>query len=236
MNVENIKAYDYLPSISTMLIDHWRRVSQQEIRAELIQLKQQHPEMNAVRIMHAFEAYQRSPKEYCKRYEERLAVCEELGLKVVCCLFNRWHDPKEDCGGTYLEHLIPDLSWAYHEGFYENFVQDVCVSHCEDERIVLWETCNKPLGVYLREEDDPIMARFYEKRWLRELYCYIKKCELPQPVGISYREDYNEETLAHLKRCCDVAICSPYYANPEKTAHILAHSFDETGMPVLKIL
>ena len=38
--------------------------------------------MNAVRIMHAFEAYQSSPKEYCKRYEERLAVCEELGLKV----------------------------------------------------------------------------------------------------------------------------------------------------------
>lgn len=228
--------YDYLPSLSTMLIDHWRRVTQEEIRAELTLLKERHPQMNTVRITHAFEAYQRSPREYVKRYEERLAVCEELGLQVICCLFNRWHDPKLDCGGIYLEHLIPDLNWAYREGFYERFLQDICIDYAQDERIILWETCNKPLGVYLYEKDDPIMAMFYEKRWLRELYCYIKKCDVLQPVGISYREDYSAETLAHLKRCCDTAIRSPYYTNAEKTARIMTADFEKTGMPVLSVL
>ena len=110
------------------------------------------------------------------------------------------------------------------------------MEHADDERVVLWETCSKPLGVFLREEEDTVMAMFYEKRWLRELYCYIKKCEVAQPVGISFREDYSADVIAHLARCCDVVIRSPYYANAEKTEKLLAHSFENTGLPVVHVV
>ncbi len=235
MDITNIKAFDYHPSISNMLIDHWRRTDTATMAAELSAILKQHPDRNAVRITHSFEAYQRSPKQYRKQHEERLELCASLGLKVIECLFNRWHDAWFDCGGTYLEQLVPDLSWKYKEGYYEPFLQDVCIDHKDDDRIVLWETCNKPFGVYRSEAEDLIMARYYEKRWLRELYCYIKKCAVPQPVGISFREDYDAETFKHLQKCCDVRILSSYYANPEKTAQLFEADFSGQPMPELTI-
>ena len=68
MRFTQIKAFDYHPSVSTMLIDHWRKMTREDMEKELHQLKQQHPEMNAIRITHSFEAYQRSPKGYRQTY------------------------------------------------------------------------------------------------------------------------------------------------------------------------
>ncbi len=235
MKACEIKAIDYYPSVADMLIDHWRRVSAEEIRSELSALKARRPDCNAIRITHSFEAFQRGPKEYARRFEERLAIADRLGLKVISCLFNRYHDAKRDCGGTYLEQLIPDFSWAYADGYYERFMQEICLAHSEDPRVLIWETCGKPLGVYRQEAEDPILATCYEKRWLRELYCYIKKCEVQQPVGISCRHDYAEETLAYLLRCCDLLILSPYYGNEAMSQCIRGWSPRQVSLPVIRV-
>ena len=89
MDITNIKAFDYHPSISDMLIDHWRRTDTATMAEELSAIQKQHPDRNAVRITHSFEAYQRSPKQYRKLHEERLELCDSLGLKVIECLFNQ---------------------------------------------------------------------------------------------------------------------------------------------------
>ena len=235
IHYSDVIAFDYHPSASDMLIDHWRHISAAEITAEMEEIKARHPEFNAVRLTHSYEAYQRSPKQYCRRFEELLSVADSLGWQVISCLFNRFHDARRDCGGTYLEQLIPDFSWAYSEGYYERFIQDVCLDHAEDKRILVWETCNKPLGVYRREEDDPIRAILYEKRWLREIYCYLKKCDVPQQVGISFRQDYQNEIIQHLKRCCDILIVSPYYNNKAMTGEIGKCDFSAAAMPVLRM-
>ena len=235
MNYTDIKAFDYHPSVSTMLIDHWRHTSAEDIRAELTAIKARHPKFNTVRFTHSHEAWQRSPKQYCQRFNELLDIAASLGWQVISCLFNRWHDPAFDCGGTYLEQLIPDFSWAYAEGWYERFLQDVCLEHSADQRILLWETCNKPLGVYTSEADDTVMASVYEKRWLRELYCYIKKCEIPQPVGISCREDHSAETLSLLQHCADVMLISPYYVNDALSRKINAWDPSAISLPVLRV-
>ena len=56
MEYTNIKAFDYHPAVSTMLIDHWRHADILTIAEDLSNIKRQHPEMNAVRITHSFEA------------------------------------------------------------------------------------------------------------------------------------------------------------------------------------
>jgi len=234
MTHTEIRAVDFPLQQDLMLMDHWRHETQSDFEKGLDRILHAHPDANAVRILHDFHAWQRSPRAYVKTWLARLAACEQRGLKVIPCLFNRWHDKEWDMGGIYLEQLIPDLSWAYQEGFYQRFLEDVLLPHENDPRILLWDLCNKPLGVYPTEQEDPLMARFYELRWLREMYCYAKKCLVSQPVGISIREDYDEETLAALCRCCDVFIRSPYFLREDKTAAVMQCS--AADKPVWNIL
>ena len=234
MTTNQIIAVDFPLRQDLMLMDHWRRETLKDFENGLLRIRSMHPEANAVRILHDFHAWQRSPRDYVKTWKSRLAACEEKGLHVIPCLFNRWHDREWDLGGIYLEQLIPDLSWAYQEGFYQRFLEDVLLPHENDPRIPLWDMCNKPLGVYPTQQDDPLMARFYELRWLREMYCYAKKCGVSQGLGISCREDYDEETLKALCRCCDLFLRSPYFLRDDKTQAVMHCTIAD--MPMLDIL
>ena len=235
MNLTYLHTVDVPLAKDLMLMDHWRRETAADFEEALQRIRRAHPEANAVRILHDFHAWQRNPKAYVQRLEERLCACDKKGFQVIPCLFNRWHDRLMDIGGIYLEQLIPDLSWAYQEGFYQRFLEDVLLPYDGDRRIPLWDLCNKPLGVYPTSAgEDPLMARFYELRWLREMYCFIKKCEVTQPVGISCREDYDKETLERLARCCDVFIRSPYCLRDDKTQSVM--HFTPEGRPVMDVL
>ena len=91
-----LRAYDYHPAFSSVLMDHWRRFDAASMRAELAELRRAHPDANAVRLMHSYNAYLRDPARYLRIFEEMLSICESQQLRVISCLFNRWHDAKLD--------------------------------------------------------------------------------------------------------------------------------------------
>ena len=221
MTTEKIIAVDYPLQQDLMLMDFWRRQTLQDFENTLSRVRSACREANALRVMHDFHAWQRSPRDYVRAWEGMLTACEKQGFLAIPCLFNRWHDVNLDVGGIYLEQLIPDLSWAYQEGFYQRFLEDVMLPYADDTRILLWDACNKPLGVYPTHQDDPLMARFYELRWLRDMYCYAKKCRISQPIALSIREDHDQETLSALSRCCDLYLLSPYLLRPDKTKAVM---------------
>lgn len=235
MELAEIRAYEYHPVFSTVLMDHWRRFDEAIAAAELKALKKHHPDANAVRIMHSYDAYLRDTDRYMDVYKKLLELCGGLGLGVISCLFNRWHDRALDCGGIYLEHMIPSLSWAYKEGFYAPYLKDVCERFAGDPRIVLWETCNKPYGAYMDFADELVENHLYEKRWLWEIYSYVRKAEVLAPIGISVQDWYGEEELREVAHCCDVLIRSPYYLNPGRTRGVMERSFPDVGKPMIVI-
>lgn len=235
MNIQNISAYDYRPGFSNVLMDHWRRFDERRVREELRALKARQPHMNAVRVTHSYDAYLRDPEKYRANNEKLLSACAEEGLGVICCLFNRFHDARLDCGGLYLESLVPGMSWAFKEGFYADFVSDICVRR-QDERVIIWETCDKPFDHYPPQTEAQRDNHIYELRWLREMYCYLKKAELSQPVAISVQDWYDEKLFLEIARCCDIMLITPYYPNPRRTAEIMARDFGELPRPRVKVI
>lgn len=236
MKLENMRAYDYHPAFSTVLMDHWRKFDSFAMQNELTSLKMSHPDANAVRITHSYDAYLRDAKAYLAAFEEMLSICAAEGLRVISCLFNRWHDVKLDCGGIYLEYLIPGLSWAYKENFFAQFLMDVVQAHAGDGRICLWETCNKPYGAYRDFSKEIIENHLYESRWLREMYCYMRQTQAKAPIAISIQDWFGTEELSEMAKCCDVILRSPYYCNAERTAAIFAKAWPEAPMAMYDVL
>ena len=235
MLLENICAYDHAPSFSSVLLDHWRRFDAAETGRALSALISKHPECNSVRIHHSYDAYLRDRDGYLRDWETLLCLCKERGLGVIPVLFNRWHHQRFDCGGIYLENLIPGSSWAYKEGFYAPFLADICARHAHDERIVLWESCDKPFGTWNASAFENGEARLYEARWLREIYCYIKQTGAQAPTGISIRPEPEPSQLSILESCCDVLLFSPFYKAPDKTKALLACEPPICSLPVITI-
>ena len=231
-----LRAYDYHPAFSSVLMDHWRRFDAASMRAELAELRRAHPDANAVRLMHSYDAYLRDPARYLRTFEEMLSICESQQLRVISCLFNRWHDAKLDCGGGYLEYLIPGLSWAYKEGFFAPYLADVCQTHAEDARICLWEICNKPYGAYSDFSGEIIENHLYEKRWLREMYCFVKQTGTSIPIAISAQDWFGPAELAEMADCCDVLLRSPYYMNAERSRAVRAAQWPSAPVSVADIL
>lgn len=235
MDIQHVIDFDYHPSFSTMLIDHWRRFDANAIKKELICHKCALQNANAVRITHSYDAYLRNPSLYLNRFEQVLSICDSLGLGVISCLFNGWHDINMDCGGIYLEYLIPGFGWSWKEGFYGDFLTALCAKYAHDLRVILWETCNKPYGCFDHFINDDIHNHLYEKRWLREIYCFMKKAEVIQPIGISVREWFPTDLMDEIAYSSDIMLISPYYCNAEKSKRIMAHPFDRERYPMLVI-
>ncbi len=235
MRLNDIRARDYHPAFSSVLLDHWMRFDPEETGRALDALAAAHPDCNAVRIHHSYDAYLRDPRAYLARWETLLGLCASRSLGVIAVLFNRWHDRRLDCGGIYLENLVPGLSWAYREGFYAPYLADVCGGHARDGRVVLWETCDKPFGAYADFSLDRCDNYLYESRWLREIYCYVKQLEPSAPAAVSVRPWYDAELMEALELCCDVLVRSPCYMNPEGTEAILTAALPESRLPVLTV-
>ena len=233
MDLERLRICECTVSPSLMLMDRWRRFRGDEYLAALEDARRTYPKANAVRVMHSYDAYLRDPRGYLDLWEEVLALCDGAGFSVVACLFNRFHDVRMDCGGVYLESLIPGISWAYREGFYAPFLSDVCARRASDGRIALWETCNKPFGAYSDFSGELCENWRYELRWLREIYCYVKQTGASAPAAVSLREWYGEGILAALEDCCDAMLLSPYNMNPGLTLALAGKAFPTTEKPIL---
>jgi hypothetical protein len=122
-------------------------------------------------------------------------------MKVMPCLFNRWHDAQFDYGGTYVENMKPGWKQPLE------YVKAIVTPLAKDDRILIWDLCNEPAAHDLNSD-----ANKNEFAWLSQIAATVRGSGAQQPITIGTMNGLvgrtgNVETFAPL---VDVLCAHPY--------------------------
>ncbi|MDR3107896.1 MAG: cellulase family glycosylhydrolase [Bifidobacteriaceae bacterium] len=209
-----VRGFNYQPSWGTTSLENWLYFDARVFEAELRQGKKLFPKFNAVRYWLSWDAYYRRPEAFKANFETALAIADSLGLTVVPCLLNRWHDLSGyDNGGIYLENFLLAESWCYYRSEYQAYIEDIVQAFAGDQRVLVWDICNEPFSVIgLSERTRPLIEA--EMIWLTELWGAIKAHDDTTPVGVSVHPNHGREGLERVVPISDVLLIHPYFQVP----------------------
>jgi hypothetical protein len=179
-----VRGFNYQPSAGSTSFENWLYFRPDLFELELRRGKQYFPQFNTVRYWLSWDAFVRKPCEFAKNFETALQIADSLGLRVIPCLFNRWHNPDDDNGGVYLDTIIPGWGWSYKPQFYKEYFDRIVGEHRNDRRILIWDLCNEPFSYYKYLKDMGEIPSF-EFAWLKEMYDYAKSFGLSQYISFS---------------------------------------------------
>lgn len=163
---------------------------------------------NCIRLWIEFTAWMAAPAKVQAAFMDAVAALDELGMKTMPCLFNRWHNARWDYGGTYHEDLCRDLEPRYE------YVRALVTPLAADDRILIWDLCNEPATDDLDQLD---AAR--EVHWLARVADTVRQCGARQPITIgTHGYKSNMDIFAPL---VDVLCCHPYGWTPESLDELL---------------
>lgn len=182
-----VNGFNYQPSYSSCAFETWRCYEPATFRKELSRGRELFPKMNAVRIWLSWNAWCRGMDRFLNQVGQTLDICEELGLRVVPVLFNRWHDSVMDCDGIYLDHFVPNSSWLLKYGLPGmDFVRDITRVFAADQRILAWDLCNEPFVYAAYGDAFPQREEYtrYEQNWLKQVAGVLEEGRVIQPIGV----------------------------------------------------
>ncbi len=213
IDFSRIRGFNYQPSRGSTSLENWENFDSALWRRELGKGKEYFPRMNTVRLWLSWDAYFRKPEEFKANFAQALDIAGGLGLQVVPCLFNRWHDPNGyDNGGVYIENILFKQSWCYFRPHYRQFAADMAATFRDDERILFWDLCNEPFtSVWFTPENAQWIEG--EREWLAELYETVKERDPSTPASVSPHPDPACQPL--LEPISDVLLCHPYFSCSE---------------------
>jgi hypothetical protein len=214
----SMRGFNYQPSAGSTSFENWRYFRPELFELELRRGKQYFPKFNAVRYWLSWDAFIRQPRQFAENFETSLGIADSLGLQVVPCLFNRWHDSTLDNGGLYLDNIIPGWGWPQKPRFYKDYFDMIVGEHNNDKRILVWDLCNEPFSYSLRLDQMGEIPKL-EYAWLKEMYDYVKALPVSQYVsfspwmgtGLTATFDEWEKWNEHISAVQDVLIIHPYY-------------------------
>jgi len=202
-----LRGFNMIPSWGARIEQAWWDYDGDRFREEAALAT--HAHANCIRLWIEFTAWMANPDAVQASFMDAVTTIEELGMKTMPCLFNRWHDWDYDYGGTYNEDLSRNLEprLVYVRTLVEPLVAD--------ERILVWDLCNEPATYRL---DDPMAAR--EMHWLNRVADTVHRAGAQQPITIgTHQIGDNMDIFAPL---CDVLCCHPYGRTPEELRQMLA--------------
>ena len=203
-----VRGFNYQPGYGSTSYENWMWFDGDAVRRELGWGKKAFPGINTIRLWLSWDAYVRNPQAFTQHFEEALQICESYGLRVIACLFNRWHNAFCDNGGVYLEKLIPG-SQQYDRWFFRPYLEDVCAAHRSDPRILVWDLCNEPFS-----HDMPFsQARATvdcEVSWLKDMFACLREIGVEQHIGTSIHGAVNREMMEAVDCVSTVFMIHPY--------------------------
>ena len=224
-----VRGFNYQPSYGSTSLENWVNFNPQVIEQELRRGKTYFPGFNTVRYWLSWDAYFRKPELFKANFETALQIADRLGIKVIPCLFNRWHDSTGyDNGGVYLENIAMPGCWAYYRPLYLSYVKDLAAAHCGDPRILVWDLCNEPFSYdVVTEQLRPFIQP--ELDWLTEMYHIVKEADPGTPVGVSIHQNHGREGLERINAISDVLLIHPYFVCDKETIFdpVLRQSYRE---------
>lgn len=211
-----LRGLGIVPSWGARIEDAWWFYDGSLMREEVSLAKQIHA--NCIRLWIEYTAWIRDPEKVTANFIDAVAAIAENGMKVMPCLFNRWHDRMFDYGGTYAENLPPE--WVQPLEYVKALVTPLA----NDERILMWDLCNEPGAQDAKNE---------EFAWLSTVADTVRSCGVKQPITIGTMTGTNITTYAPL---VDV-VCGHPYKHTRAELEILISEFKEvqkqTGKPFI---
>ncbi len=202
-----LRGFNFIPSWGARIEDAWWFYDGRRMRDEVALARQVHA--NCIRLWIEFTAWLRDPDTVTANFMDAVAAIDENGMKVMPCLFNRWHDKQFDYGGTYLENL--HAGWQVPLAYVKALVTPLA----NDDRILIWDLCNEPQAGNLSSE-----ANEAEFAWLTKVAATVRACGARQPILVgTMGGEGHVRTYAPL---ADVLCAHPY----AHTADELARSID----------
>ena len=189
-----LRGFSMVPSWGARIEDAWWFYDGARMREEVALAKQVHA--NCIRLWIEYTAWFRDPDQVTANFLDAVTAVAENGLKVMPCLFNRWHDSKYDYGGTYVENLRPGWNQPLE------YVRAVVTPLAKDDRILIWDLCNEPQAHDLNSDTNR-----REFAWLSDVAATVRSCGAQQPITIGTMNGGNIETYAPLM---DVLCGHPY--------------------------
>ncbi|MFO0926236.1 MAG: cellulase family glycosylhydrolase [Gemmataceae bacterium] len=211
-----LRGFGIVPSWGARIEEAWWFYDPGRFREEVALAKQVHA--NCIRLWIEFTAWMADPDKITARFLDAVAGIAENGMKVMPCLFNRWHDARFDYGGSQV--LIDAASWQPQLAYVRALVKPLAT----DDRILLWDLCNEPAA---RDPKTP------EYAWLSDVAATVRACGARQPITIGTMTGSNVTTYAPL---VDV-LCGHPYAHDRAGLAALIAEFQTmqkaTGKPFL---
>ena len=152
----------------------------------------------------------RDPGRFARDFDEALAISHGHSLAVMPVLFNRWHDSVLDCGGIYIDHFLPDVSWVQRKDMFVPYLEEIVGKHSRDPRVLAWDLCNEPFSYFCAPGDIPDIAKA-EYRWLEETYNTCKGLGAEAPVTVSIHGDGGLAGIEQIEPISDILAIHPYW-------------------------
>jgi len=133
-------------------------------------------------------------------------------MKVMPCLYNRWHDSRFDYGGTYMINIRQDWTPQLE------YVRALVAPLANDPVVLIWDLCNEPqcaTGANTAEETA------LEVRWLSTVAQWVREAGARQPITIGTMFAANIEATA---AACDVLCGHPYVREAAGLPPVIAES------------
>ena len=225
MDWSQVKGFNYQPSYARNGYEVWHDFDAATISTEIGRGVKYFPRMNALRIWVAWEYFVHHPQECEARFEQWLGIADGYGLKVMPCLFNRWHSGKPDYGGIYIDHLLRGVTWGHKDILFRPYLEAIVGQHAWDPRIIGWDLCNEPF-TYWPATIPNIEQAEYE--WLEELYRTCKQLGAQAPLSIGVVQMHGKAGLERVEPLSDVLGIHPYWfeENPPPVIGIAYHSIE----------
>lgn len=201
-----LRGFGMVPSWGARIEEAWWNYDGARMREETALARQVHA--NCIRLWIEFTAWAADPEKVTASFMDAVAAIAENGMKVMPCLFNRWHDRQYDYGGTYVENLKP--------GWKEplEYVKALVTPLASDDRILIWDICNEPQAFDLNSD-----ANKREFAWLSSVAATVRACGATQPVTMGTMSGTNITTYAPL---VDVLAGHPYAQNRQGLEALIA--------------
>lgn len=203
-----VRGFNYQPGNGSCSYENWMWFDDERVKRELTWGKKAFPKINTIRLWLSYDAWLRSDNSFMNHVEKALCICNELGLKVIPVLFNRWHNAFCDNGGLYAEKLLPG-SDMYDRFFFKDYVKDICGRYRDDNRILLWDLCNEPFS-FNKPFEKMLPVVQADIAFLTDVSEFVSSIGVIHDVGISIHGSINKEMMEAVNRISTVFLIHPY--------------------------
>ena len=210
-----LRGFGVVPSWGARIEEAWTLYDGARMREEVALARQVHA--NCIRLWVEFTAWMCDPDKVTADFMDAVSAIAGNGMKVMPCLFNRWHDIQYDYGCS--SRLANAENWKPQL----DYVKTIVTPLANDDRILIWDLCNEPGAI----------AHDVEFTWLSDVAGTVRACGVKHPITMGTMSGANILNFAPL---VDVLNGHPY-AHDREGIEKLIFSFKEmrqsTGKPFL---